>query len=131
MIKEIRPERKRNAPPKGVRNKPYVRFTSKMLYISSAAMRLLGETEYVSLSINAPERFMIITHNGPWKLCRVNEAKDARRIETNGGLLNILEAGFPKGMLGKYLMCHTDMMGALVVSLIPDYEVVKDAEQDH
>ena len=122
MYHEVIPTKKRNAPPKGVRGKPYVRFTPKMLYISSPAMRMLGETEWISISVNGPERVMILSPGGPWKLSRVCETKDARRIETNGGLVSVLDAGFPKGMIGKYLLCHPDMMGALTVSLIPEYE---------
>lgn len=122
MYKEVIPRKKHSAPPRGVRGKPYVRFTPKMLYINSPAMRMLGGTETISISVNGPERVMVITPGGPWKLARVCETRDARRIETNGGLVSLLDAGFPRGMIGKYLMCHTDMMGALAVSLIPDYD---------
>lgn len=122
MYHEVIPTKKRSAPPRGVRGKAYVRFTPKLLYINANAMRMLGPTDTVTISINAPERVMVITPGGPWKLSRVCETKDARRIETNGGLVSMLEYGFPKGMIGKYLSCHPDMMGALVVSLIPDYD---------
>jgi hypothetical protein len=124
MYKEVIPKKKRSAPPRGVRGKAYVRYTPKMLYINSQAMEMLGEADTVSISINGPERVMIITPDGPWKLSRVCETRDAKRIETNGGLVSMLDAGFPKGMIGKYLSCHIDMTGALAVSLIPQYDTV-------
>lgn len=121
MYKEVIPRKKHSAPPRGVRGRAYVRYTPKMLYLSNEAMKLLGDTDTVRISINGPERVMIVQPGGPWKLSRVCETQNARRIETNGGLVAMLEAGFPRGMIGKYLMCNTDMMGALMVSLIPDY----------
>lgn len=122
MYREVTPKKKRCAPPRGVRGRAYVRFTPKMLYISGPAMELLGNPETVSLSVNGPDRLMVIRPGGPWKLSRVCETINARRIETNGGLVALLEAGFPKGMIGKYLRVSVDMTGALAVSLIPDYD---------
>lgn len=136
MFHEVMPTKKRSAPPRGVRGRAYVRYTPKMLYINAHAMRMLGDTETVSISINGPERMMVLTPGGPWKLSKVCETKDARRIETNGGLVSMLDAGFPKGMIGKYLSCHLDMYGSMAVSLIPDYDRreengVHPAEQGH
>lgn len=121
MYKEVVPKKKRSAPPRSIRGRAYVRYTPKMLYFSNEAMKLLGNVETVSISINGPERMMIVQPGGPWKLSRVCETQNAKRIETNGGLVAMLEAGFPRGMIGKYLMCNRDMMGALTVSLITDY----------
>ena len=122
MYKEVTPRRKRSCPPRGVKGRAYVRFTPKMLYINGQAMEMLGHCESIGISVNGPDRCMVITPGGPWKLSRVCETMHARRIETNGGLVSLLEAGFPRGMIGKYLRCTTDMTGALTVSLIPDYE---------
>ena len=122
MYHEVMPTKKRSAPPRGVRGRAYVRYTPKMLYLNGQAMQMLGMPETVSISINGPDRIMIITPGGPWKLSRVCETKDARRIETNGGLVAMLEAGFPRGMIGKYLSVNKDMTGALAVSLIPQYD---------
>ena len=122
MYREVIPRKKRSAPPRGMQGKPYVRYTPKMLYINCQAMELLGMAETVAISINGPERMMMISPGGPWKLSRVCETGTARRIETNGGLVAMLEAGFPRGMIGKYLAVHKDMTGALAVSLIPEYD---------
>lgn len=124
MFREVMPKKKRSAPPRGVRGRAYVRYTPKMLYINSQAMELLGMPENVTISISGPDRMMMITPGGPWKLSRVCETKDARRIETNGGLVAMLEAGFPRGMIGKYLTVNTDMTGSLAVSLIPQYDAI-------
>lgn len=124
MYHEVLPKKKRSAPPSGMRGAPYVRYTPKMLYISGPAMELLGMPENVTISISGPDRMMMITPGGPWKLSRVCETKDARRIETNGGLVTMLEAGFPRGMIGKYLSVNTDMTGSLAVSLIPQYDAI-------
>ena len=124
MYKEVLPKQKRSAPPRGVKGKAYVRYTPKMLYINGQAMEMLGFSDTISISVNGPEKVMVLTSGGPWKLSRVCETKDARRIETNGGLLSLMDAGFPKGMIGKYLMCHQDMTGSLVVSLLPNYDMV-------
>lgn len=120
MFKTAEVKRRRYAPPKGV--KAYVRFTPRLLYINSDAMKLLGETESVSISINAKDRVMIISPGGEWKLTTVCESKYARRIENGNNMIGILEAGFPKGMIGHYLHCYEGIGGALIVSLIPDYE---------
>lgn len=122
MYREVIPKKKRSQPPRGVKGRAYVRYTPKMLYINGQAMELLGHPETVSISINGPDRIMMITPGGPWKLSRVCETMYARRIETNGGLVALLDAGFPKGMIGKYLRVNQDMTGSLAVSLIPDYD---------
>ena len=133
MFHEVLPRKKRSAPPRGMRGAAYVRYTPKMLYISGPAMEMLGMPNSVSISVNGPDRMMMITPGGPWKLSRVCETMHARRIETNGGLVSLLEAGFPRGMINHYLTVHEDMTGSLAVSLIPDYDKASDqnAEQDH
>ena len=127
MFHEVTPQKKRNAPPPGYRGAPYVRYTPKMLYISGPAMKMLGMADTVTISISGPDRMMMITPGGPWKLSRVCETMYARRIETNGGLVAMLEAGFPRGMIGKYLSVNTDMTGSLAVSLIPQYDAIKES----
>ena len=120
MFKKAEVKRRRYAPPKGV--KAYVRFTPRLLYINSEAMKMLGDAESVSIAINAKDHVMIISTNGDWKLSTVCESKYARRIENGNNMMGILEAGFPKGMMGHYLHCYKGIDGALIVSLIPDYE---------
>ena len=120
MFKTAEVKRRRYAPPKGV--KAYVRFTPRLLYINSDAMKMLGETETVSISINAKDRVMMISPGGEWKLTSVCESKYARRIENGNNMMGILEAGFPKGMVGHYLHCYKGLGNVLIVSLIPDYE---------
>ena len=121
MFKTAEVKKRRYAPPKGV--KAYVRFTPRLLYINSDAMKMLGETETVSISINASDRVMIISPGGEWKLTSVCESKYARRIENGNNMIGILEAGFPKGMIGHYLYCQKGIGGALIVSLLPDYSL--------
>lgn len=120
MFKTAEVKRRRYVPPKGVT--AYVRFTPRLLYINSDAMRLLGETENVSISINAKDRVMMIAPGGEWKLTTVCGSKYARRIENGSNMMGILEAGFPKGMIGHYLHCYKGIGNVLIVSLIPDYE---------
>ena len=120
MYKKVEPKRQRHKPPKGIEN--YVRVTTRMFYISNGAMRMIGETESVSISIDRTQRAMIITPGGAWKLSTVRDTQYARRIENGSSLTEILKSGFPYGMLGRYLACQKDMAGSLVISLIPDDE---------
>lgn len=121
MYKRIEPKRQRHQPPRGVSS--YVRVTSRMLYLSNEAMKLLGETETVSISIDRNQRAMVITPGGSWKLTTVHDTRYARRIESGSSMAEILKGGFPYGMLGVYLPCQKDMYGSLVISLIPSERV--------
>ena len=117
MYRNIEPKKQRHKPPTGI--KAYIRVTSRMLYLNNEAMKLLGETETVSISIDKNQRVIIITPGGPWKLTKVHDTKYARRIESGTSMVEILKSGFPYGMLGVYLPCQKDMYGSLVISLIP------------
>lgn len=120
MFKPVEPKKQRHGPPKGM--DVYVRITPRLFYISSGAMKLWGEHETCNISVDAPGRAMVISPNGGWKLSTVCETKYAKRIETRNSTISFLDAGFPKALLGKYLPCHVDMAGALVVSLMVDYD---------
>lgn len=123
MLKEVVPQKKRSGPPSWIKGKAYVRYTPKMLYLSGPAMQMLGMPEKIGISIDGPQRMMIIRPNGPFKLSTVCETQNARRIETNLALMSLLDAGFPKGMINKYLSVSTVTMdGALCVSLVPEYD---------
>ena len=120
MFKPVEPTKQRHGPPVGM--DVYVRITPRLFYISSGAMKLWGEQQTCNISIDAPGRVMVISPNGSWKLSTVCETKHARRIETRNSTISFLDAGFPKALLGKYLPCHVDMAGALVVSMMVDYD---------
>lgn len=125
MFKRVVPIKQRHCPPRGT--EAYVRITPRLAYISSGACKLWGDYERCEISIDAPNRVMVISPHGDWKLSPVCETKFAKRIETRNSTMSFLEAGFPKAMLGKYLPCHVDMAGALVVSLMVDYDAFKSA----
>lgn len=117
------PIKKRSAPPRGIQGMAYIRYTNKMLYFSGPAIRMISIPETISISIDGPGRMMVIRPHGPFKLSKVCETEDARRIETNNALASMIEAGFPRGMVGKYLtLMHVTMDGALAVSLMVDYD---------
>lgn len=118
MYKKIDPKKQRHFAPRDV--KEYVRVTSRMLYLSNEAMKLMGNCESVNISIDKPQRVMVISPNGAWKLSTVRDTKYARRIENGSSMTEILKGGFPYGMLGAYLPCQKDMSGSLIVSLIPE-----------
>lgn len=120
MFKTAEVKRRRFMPPKGI--SAYVRVTTRLMYINSEAMKMLGETESISISVNAKDHVMLIVPGGEWKLTKVCESQYARRIENGYSMISLLEAGFPKGMMGHYLHCYKGLGGALIVSLIPDYE---------
>lgn len=118
MLKTVKPKNKANCPPSWVRGQAYVRFTLKMLYISSEAMRLLGEdVRAVSAVIDKRAGVMLIVPSGNLKLCAVTQAEHARRIETNGALMELVKDGFPTGLLGAYLFCEKALDGSLAVTL--------------
>ena len=125
MFRVANPKKQRHAPPRGT--EMYVRVTPRLFYISSEACRKWGDHERCSISIDAPNRVMVISPGGAWKLSTVCETKFAKRIETRNSTISFLEAGFPKGLLGKYLPCHVDLAGALIVSLMVDYDTVNRA----
>ena len=127
MFKAVQPKKQRHYRPRGVGS--YVRITPRLFYISSEACKEWGEHERCNISIDAPHNVMVLTpyQGGDWKLSSVCETKYAKRIETRNSTISFLEAGFPKGMLGKYLECHVDMVGSLVVSLVPDYDKIRSA----
>ena len=121
MYKRIEPKKQRHAPPK--KDMAYVRVTPRLVYISNAAMKLMGaDTESVTIGIDSPNRVMKISPGGQWKLSTVCETRNARRIENGSTVMEIIKGGFPMGMMGKYLHVQQDMVGSLIVSLIPDYD---------
>jgi|GEM_PF-7008031 len=102
----------------------FVRFNLKMLYISSDAMGMIPETEYISIRVNPGGYVMTITPEAgkgdtAFHLSHVNETKGARRIETNNALLSILDAGFPKWALGKRMPVSLGIDNSLVIDLRP------------
>lgn len=118
MLKTVKPKNKSACPPPWVRGKAYVRFTLKMLYLSSEAARMLGEDVLtISGVIDKRAGVMLIVPGGNLKLCAVTHAKHARRIETNGALTQFIVDGFPVALLGKYLPCERALDGSLAVSL--------------
>lgn len=134
MLKEIKSSRnrQRHQPPNSVKKKPYVRFTPKMLYMNGPFMEEMGSPPYIKISVDGPNRLMVIANGTEedFKLSSVCETKHSRRIETNRALMDILEAGFPKGMIGKYLTgIQKGMDGSMFISLYPDYnaEEVKES----
>ena len=123
MLKEVLPKKKHSAPPRAVREKAYIRFTTKMLYINGPAAEMLQLPESIGISVDGPGKVMVLRPSGPFKLSRVCETTNARRIETNRALESLLDYGFPRGMIGQYLtQLQLTMDGALAVSLIPDYD---------
>lgn len=123
MFKAVEPKKHRHSSPAGM--KTYVRVTPRLFYISSAAGKLFGNHERCNISIDVPGKVMIISPGGQWKLSTVCETKNAKRIETPNTTISFLEAGFPKGLLGKYLPCFRDISGCLVVGLTVDYDMIK------
>lgn len=122
MFTRAEPRKQRHRPPAGV--DVYVRFTPRIFYINARAMEMLGEgVKTVSIDIDKQSRVMKVSPGGDWKLTTVCESK-AMRIENGSRMLGILDAGFPSGLIGKYLSCTKDLTGALVVSLIPGFEKV-------
>lgn len=118
MMKTVKPRNNTGGPPAWARGQAYVRYSLKMLYISSAAMDLLGEdVRTISIVIDRKTGVMLIVPGGNLKLCAVTHAKRARRIETNGTLLKLVEDGFPVKLLGKYLLCEATLDGSLGVTL--------------
>ena len=114
--------------PKGKTNSKksgkYVRFTPKSLYLSNDAMQLIPGTEFIGMSIDPKGFVMSITPKGypddtSFKLSRVKETAYAKRIETNNALLSLLDAGFPRGMIGKRLPVMLGLDGSLIVDLRP------------
>lgn len=96
----------------------YVKFNQKMLYINSDASLMLGEPDYIRMSISIDDRLLIITKaeeaEDSFKLSHVNETRHARRIETNRALLSILKAGFPMYMVDRRLPVKTLLDGSIV-----------------
>lgn len=100
----------------------YVRFSLKSLYISSQAMELIPNTERINISVNAKGHSMVISKGdgkNSFHLCRVNETKCARRIDTVNALLSLVDAGYPKWALGKRMPAMAGLDGSLVVDLRP------------
>ena len=87
-----------------------------------------GSHETCGISIDPAYKVMVISPGGPWKLSTVCESRNAKRIETPNSCISFLDAGFPKGLLGKYLPCQVDIAGSLIVSLTVDYELFKKVE---
>ena len=125
MFKTVQPKKQRHYPPIGTG--AYVRITPRLFYISSKAAESWGSHETCGISIDAPNHLMVVTPDGEWKLSTVCETRHAKRIETRNSTISFLDAGFPKALLGKYLPCHVDMAGALIVSLNVDYDAVRGA----
>lgn len=122
MFVKAEPHKRRYHPPAGIR--AYIRFTPRILYLSAGAMELMGDgVTSINISINRERRIMKITPDGDWKLTTVCESR-AKRIENGSKMLGILEAGFPQGLIGKYLSVTKDLTGSLIVSLIPGFEMV-------
>ena len=126
MFKTAEPKRKRNGKPSGMG--AYVRITPRLFYISADAGKLWGDYDTCSVSIYPAYKVMVISPHGPWKLSTVCEARNAKRIETPNCCISFLDAGFPKGLLGKYLPCSVDMAGSLIVSLMVDYDLYRKVE---
>ena len=122
MFKTVEPKKQRHYRPFGV--KEYVRVSARMILINSEAGKMWGDHNTCGVSIDVPNKTMVFTPSGPWKLSPVCETANAKRIETRTAVNSFLEAGFPRGLLGKYLPCHVDMAGALVVSLMVDYDAL-------
>ena len=123
MFKAVEPKKQRHKSPAGV--KKYVRITPRLFYISNEAGKLFGDHDHCNISIDAPGKTMVISPGGQWKLSPVCDTQHAKRIETRNCAISFLDAGFPKGLLGKYLPCFVDMTGCLVVGLTVDYDAIK------
>ena len=123
MLKEVVSKPKRKSPRSSLG--PYVRFTLKMLYINSDAMLMIPGTNSIRMSVNAAERFMLISPvsdtemENTFHLSKVCGTEHARRIETNNSLLSILDAGFPRWALGKPMPVTKSLNGDLIVDLRP------------
>lgn len=97
----------------------FVRITPKMLYINSAAGRLL-RADCISIELNTRARIVRFTPHesagpGVFKLSTVKETPDARRIETNNALMTLVSAGLPGAAMGKRLPCSLGIDGALLI----------------
>lgn len=102
----------------------YVRFTPKSLYLNNGAMQMIPGVDFVQMSIDVPGHVLCVipascSSDYSFKLSSVNETKHARRIETNNALLSLLDAGFPRGMIGKRLPVMKGLDGSLIVDLRP------------
>jgi hypothetical protein len=86
--------------------------------------------EYISIHLNVPGNAMQIVRESEesdiaFKLSTVLRGKNARRIETNNGLLAILDAGFPRRMVGMRLPVSKALDGSLFVDLRPQIPLAK------
>lgn len=103
--------------------KPGVRFTYKSLYINARAGKMLT-TDYITISVmnDATLHAMRLIpsskeYPNSFKLSDVCETNGAKRIETNRSLEAILNAGFPKSLLGKYLPVVRLFDGSLLINI--------------
>ena len=114
-LKQITPLKKHYSK---IGSKPSVRLSLKMLYINSAAMELLGCTEYIHMSLDLDNRRLIISKSEQddtsFKLSTVCHTQHARRIETNRALITIIKNGFPLYMVDKPLPVTRLLDGSIV-----------------
>lgn len=99
------------------REDAYIRIGLKAFYLSNEAMKLLGDTEYIRISLDRDNRMVIISKAGKavdsFKLSKVCETQYARRIETNRSLLSLVRNGFPLYMVDRYLPVSVGLDGSL------------------
>ena len=105
---------------------PYVKIGPKMLYINNDASEILGDTNYIRMSLSLDDRLLIISKAekaaDSFKVSHVNETRSAKRIETNRALLSIIKAGFPMYMIDKRLPVKSLLDGSIAADfsmLIP------------
>lgn len=129
-MKQIKPIKKRVT--YRVKGTPYMSISLKMLYINEDAASLIGPMDYCTFSIDTKEQYIAINpankdDEGAFKLSKVCESKNARRIETNRALMSFIKNGFPMWMLDKRLPITkglTDTLYADFSMKIPVKEVV-------
>ena len=117
QVKKLDKERGR------VKSYPCIRFTYKSLYINNKAGQMLS-SDYITISIVKDKTLHAMRlspstkeNENAFKLSSVCESKYAKRIETNRSLESILEAGFPKHLLGKNLPVLRLFDGSLLVDI--------------
>lgn len=109
-----------------VSRSPCVRFTYKSLYINNEAGKLLN-AEYITISILKDKGLHVLRlapakrdDDNSFKLSQVCESQYARRIETNRSLESILDAGFPRNLLGENLPVIRLFDGSLLVNIFAE-----------
>lgn len=117
-FERVLPVEKRRS--RSIPGEAYVTITPKMLYISASAWKMFG-AEYITIDLDTKSRIIRFRSaetpqkGTTFKLSRVKETPNARRIETNNALMSLVAAGLPRAALRKHLPCTIGLDGSLLV----------------